>query len=158
MTSGVSSGATSGSSGTNLTYWRGAEHTNERKFTTLNRNQQKIKSNPILRTRSFQVTQQQKLSAFTPSENSAFREPVQSQFQPGKFLTSTPVKSLGRETEARKRRAQQFRNCFNPPTLSAFQPGPGKCCDGCWVVQCYCNAPTLLGGPESYQLLSDPFL
>ena len=94
----------------------------------MNRNQQKIKTNPVLRTRSFQVTPQKMLSAFAPSENSAFREPVQTQFKPGKFLTSTPVKSLGRETETRKRRAQQFRNCFNPPTLSAFQPEPGKSC------------------------------
>ena len=70
------------------------------------------------------MPQQQKLSAFTPSENSAFhcissREGGgAAHFQQGKFLTSTPVRS-----EARQRRAHQFRNCFNPPTLSAFQPG-----------------------------------
>ena len=70
-TSGVSSGATSGSSGTNLSY--PALTSPVRKFTTLNRqsHQPKIKPNPVLRTRSFQVSHP-KLSQFSPSENSAF--------------------------------------------------------------------------------------
>ena len=77
-TSGVSSGATSGSGGSNPSYWHhpgpAQQHQDQRKFTTLNRNQQKTKINPILRTRSFQISQQQanKLSPFSPSENSAF--------------------------------------------------------------------------------------
>ena len=76
-TSGVSSGATSGSGGSNPSYWHHpgpAQHQDQRKFTTLNRNPQKSKINPILRTRSFQISQQKsnKLSSFSPSENSAF--------------------------------------------------------------------------------------
>ena len=81
----------------------------------------------------------QKLStsrAFSPSENSAFqlitsgREmTAAAQFQPGKMVTSTPVKTREGQSlaEARQRRAQHFRNCFNPPALSTFQPGqPGS--------------------------------
>ena len=79
------------------------------------------------------MAQHHKLSsrAFSPSENSAFqlisssREVAAAQFQPGKMVTSTPVKSREGESlaEARQRRAQHFRNCFNPPALSTFQPG-----------------------------------
>ena len=79
-TSGVSSGATSGSG---LSYWHhptaktgaasSTHREQQRKFPTLSRpSQQKIKSNPILRTRSFQVHHNPKLSQFSPSENSAF--------------------------------------------------------------------------------------
>ena len=96
-TSGVSSGATSGSSGSNLSYWHHAQtpapsstewhhqgptvastptsNTNNmvdqaRKYTTLNRSQMKNKSNPIMRTQSFQISHNS--SQFSPSENSAF--------------------------------------------------------------------------------------
>ena len=88
-TSGVSSGATSGSSGSNPAYWRPAQpaattaaaaRADQRKFSTLSRaqqqqQQQRGKSSQILRTRSFQVGNSgnsSKLSCFSPSENSAF--------------------------------------------------------------------------------------
>ena len=81
-TSGVSSGATSGSgSGSNVSYWHhpasalappSSAALVQRKYPTLSRpsGQQKVKSNPILRTRSFQV--HPNLSQFSPSEHSAF--------------------------------------------------------------------------------------
>ena len=84
-TSGVSSGATSGSSGSNPAYWHPAQpaaattRADQRKFSTLSRaqQQQRGKSSQILRTRSFQVgnsgnSNSGKLSCFSPSENSAF--------------------------------------------------------------------------------------
>ena len=88
-TSGVSSGATSGSSGSNPAYWRPtqpaaaavAARADQRKFSTLSRaqqqQQQRGKSSQVLRTRSFQVgnsgnSNSGKLSCFSPSENSAF--------------------------------------------------------------------------------------
>ena len=86
-TSGVSSGATSGSSGSNPAYWRPAQpaaaaaRADQRKFSTLSRaqqqQQQRGKSSQVLRTRSFQVgnsgnSNSNKLSCFSPSENSAF--------------------------------------------------------------------------------------
>ena len=84
-TSGVSSGATSGSSGSNPAYWRPAQpaattaaaaRADQRKFSTLSRaqqqQQQRGKSSQVLRTRSFQVGNSSKLSCFSPSENSAF--------------------------------------------------------------------------------------
>ena len=89
-TSGVSSGATSGSSGSNPAYWRPAQpaaattaaaRADQRKFSTLSRaqqqQQQRGKSSQVLRTRSFQVgnsgnSNSGKLSCFSPSENSAF--------------------------------------------------------------------------------------
>ena len=85
-TSGVSSGATSGSSGSNPAYWRPAQpaattaaRADQRKFSTLSRaqqqQQQRGKSSQVLRTRSFQVgnsSNSSKLSCFSPSENSAF--------------------------------------------------------------------------------------
>ena len=87
-TSGVSSGATSGSSGSNPAYWRPAQpaaaaataRADQRKFSTLSRaqqqQQQRGKSSQVLRTRSFQVgnsgNSNSKLSCFSPSENSAF--------------------------------------------------------------------------------------
>ena len=100
--------------------------------------------------------------AFSPSENSAFqlissgREVAAAQFQPGKMVTSTPVKNRESESlaEARQRRAQHFRNCFNPPALSTFQPGQSCCCllcleGGGWVVPCPVSAhPTLLQSPR----------
>ena len=139
-TSGVSSGATSGSGGSNPSYWHhpGPGHQDQRKFTTLNRNQQKTKNNPILRTRSFQISQQQhnKLSPFSPSENSAFHcisannnkdlsqvslapphvppNPV-TQFQASKFVTSTPVKSGPGSQSSRRRAGHMRQNVFPPP-------------------------------------------
>ena len=90
-TSGVSSGATSGSSGSNPAYWRPAQpaaaataaaRADQRKFSTLSRaqqqqQQQRGKSSQVLRTRSFQAgnssnSNSGKLSCFSPSENSAF--------------------------------------------------------------------------------------
>ena len=87
-TSGVSSGATSGSSGSNPAYWRPAQpaaaaaaRADQRKFSTLSRaqqqQQQRGRSSQVLRTRSFQVgnsgnSNSGKLSCFSPSENSAF--------------------------------------------------------------------------------------
>ena len=87
-TSGVSSGATSGSSGSNPAYWHPAQpaaaaaaRADQRKFSTLSRaqqqQQQRGKSSQVLRTRSFQVgnsgnSNSGKLSCFSPSENSAF--------------------------------------------------------------------------------------
>ena len=87
-TSGVSSGATSGSSGSNPAYWHPAQpaaaaaaaRADQRKFSTLSRaqqQQQRGKSSQIIRTRSFQVgnsgnSNSGKLSCFSPSENSAF--------------------------------------------------------------------------------------
>merc|ERR1719367_437556 len=124
----------SGSGGTNLSY--PALTSPVRKFTTLNRqsHQPKIKPNPVLRTRSFQVPQP-KLSQFSPSENSAFHcisanSRDLSQFQAAKFVTSTPVKSVtGRETGRdngvrQTRRSQHMKNVFTPPAapLSTFSP------------------------------------
>ena len=154
-TSGVSSGATSGSGGSNPGYWHHqglAQHQDQRKFTTLNRNQQKTKTNPILRTRSFQISQQQinKLSPFSPSENSAFHsisagsnkdlsqvnyhQPINLKrkvltsfkFQASKFVTSTPVK-CGPWPQVSRRRAGNIRNVFPSPVASgAPMSAPAK--------------------------------
>ena len=90
--------------------------------------------------------------AFSPSENSAFqlissaREAASAQFQPSKMVTSTPVKNREGQSlaEARQRRAQHFRNCFNPPALSTFQPGK------CSVVVFVCYGWRVVGGTPSW--------
>jgi len=102
-TSGVSSGAASGSSSSNLAHWRQKEAENERKFTTLNRNQTKLKAHQVARARSFHYVNQmppnRTISSFAPSENSAFQRLTVSKREshPKKFVTSTPVRTIPRE-------------------------------------------------------------
>lgn len=102
-TSGVSSGAASGSSSGNLAHWRQKEAANERKFTTLNRNQTKLKAHQVSRARSFHYVNQmpanRTISSFAPSENSAFQRLAVSKREshPTKFVTSTPVRTIPRE-------------------------------------------------------------
>ena len=102
-TSGVSSGAASGSSTGNLAHWRQKEAANERKFTTLNRNQTKLKAHQVSRARSFHYVSQmppnRTISSFAPSENSAFQRLAVSKREshPKKFVTSTPVRTIPRE-------------------------------------------------------------